>query len=62
MVEVKVDITNEKLPTKCTYLMKHGYNSSIDTSEDFNGEVMRYFKETILIFIWKIEIGRIEII
>ena len=62
MIKAKLNKTNEKLSTKCISPMKPGYHPKTDTSEELNGEKMRYLHKTIRILRWEIEIVLIKII
>ncbi|KAI2492736.1 Reverse transcriptase (RNA-dependent DNA polymerase) [Fragilaria crotonensis] len=60
-VEAHLDKLGQRLPTRCTTVMKADYRPELDTTAELNAAGTRYFQELVGILRWAIELGRIDI-
>jgi hypothetical protein len=60
-VEAHLDKSGQRLPTRCTTVMKADYRPELDVTAELNADGTRYFQELIGILRWAIELGRIDI-
>ena len=60
-VEAHLDKSGQRLPTRCTTVMKADYRPELDVTAELNAAGTRYFQELVGILRWAIELGRIDI-